>query len=35
METLLIIASLGWLIVGINLLFTYDKTISTDVQHGH
>jgi hypothetical protein len=25
METLLIIACIGWAIVGVNLLFTYDK----------
>ncbi len=25
METLLICASIGWVITGVNLLFTYDK----------
>ncbi len=35
MEALLIVAAMGWVIVGINLVFTYDKSQSADVQHGH
>lgn len=35
MEALLIVAVIGWMAVGVNLLFTYDKAQSADVQHGH
>jgi hypothetical protein len=35
METLLIIACVGWTIVGLNLLFTYDKTPAADLEHRH
>jgi hypothetical protein len=35
METLLIIASIGWVIVGINLLFTYDKESKPDLRRTH
>ena len=35
METLLIIAGIGWAVVGLNLLFTYDKTPAADLEHRH
>ena len=32
MEALLVISLVGWVIVGINLLFTYDKSASADAR---